>query len=239
MEQQAYMDRLRDLTADLARAPSAAVACGSQFHQCEPWRARIAALGHRRTGAGLIAGLIAGIALFTTGISRRVAIAAAANADRLRQGMPCSPIAGQEMTRPPGEPARSARAEQLLDSRAADLITARDEAVPRTQAKNAFLSSTSHELRTPLNAILGFTQLLQMSELGRGGPGRACSGFSRPGAPARADQRATRHRQDRVGRPQPVGGTGRRAPVIVEALELMGPLATERSATSSTPPSAS
>src|ERR1035438_6970562 len=27
------------------------------------------------------------------------------------------------------------------------------------------LSSTSHELRTPLNSILGFTQLLQLSEL--------------------------------------------------------------------------
>ena len=34
-----------------------------------------------------------------------------------------------------------------------------------TQAKNAFLSSTSHELRTPLNAVLGFTQLLQLSDL--------------------------------------------------------------------------
>jgi CheY-like chemotaxis protein len=37
--------------------------------------------------------------------------------------------------------------------------------VRATQAKNSFLSSTSHELRTPLNAILGFTQLLQLSEL--------------------------------------------------------------------------
>jgi CheY-like chemotaxis protein/anti-sigma regulatory factor (Ser/Thr protein kinase) len=34
-----------------------------------------------------------------------------------------------------------------------------------TEAKNSFLSSTSHELRTPLNSILGFTQLLQMSDL--------------------------------------------------------------------------
>ena len=57
------------------------------------------------------------------------------------------------------------RAEQLLDSRAADLITARNEAVRATQAKNAFLSSTSHELRTPLNSILGFGQLLELSEL--------------------------------------------------------------------------
>ncbi|HEV3068949.1 MAG TPA: hybrid sensor histidine kinase/response regulator, partial [Streptosporangiaceae bacterium] len=38
-------------------------------------------------------------------------------------------------------------------------------AMNATEAKNSFLSSTSHELRTPLNSILGFTQLLQMSDL--------------------------------------------------------------------------
>ncbi len=57
------------------------------------------------------------------------------------------------------------RAEELLVSRTAELIAARDEAVTATQAKNAFLSSTSHELRTPLNAVLGFAQLLQLSDL--------------------------------------------------------------------------
>jgi signal transduction histidine kinase len=57
------------------------------------------------------------------------------------------------------------RAEALLASRAVELTKARDEAVQASQAKNTFLSSTSHELRTPLNSILGFTQLLQLSEL--------------------------------------------------------------------------
>ncbi|HEX7994227.1 MAG TPA: ATP-binding protein, partial [Streptosporangiaceae bacterium] len=59
-----------------------------------------------------------------------------------------------------------ASAERLLASRSAELVTARDEALKANQAKNAFLSSTSHELRTPLNSILGFTQLLELSDLG-------------------------------------------------------------------------
>ena len=58
-----------------------------------------------------------------------------------------------------------ARAEELLASRASELITARDQALTATQAKTAFLSNTSHELRTPLNSVLGFTQLLELSDL--------------------------------------------------------------------------
>jgi len=45
------------------------------------------------------------------------------------------------------------------------LTAARDTALKATELKNAFLSHTSHELRTPLNAILGFTQLLEISDL--------------------------------------------------------------------------
>ncbi len=113
---------------------------------------------------GLLAGL-AGVALFASGISRRVA-AAAANADRLGAGQPVVPAdhSDDEI----GRLADSlARAEKLLASRSAQLVAARDEALKANQAKNAFLSSTSHELRTPLNSILGFTQLLELSDLGR------------------------------------------------------------------------
>ncbi len=113
---------------------------------------------------GLLAGLI-GVALFGSGISRRVT-RAVANAGRLGEGQPLKPVpvpsAGDEL----GRLARSlTRAEELLARRATELITARDQAVTATQAKNAFLSSTSHELRTPLNAVLGFAQLLQLSDL--------------------------------------------------------------------------
>lgn len=117
-------------------------------------------------GAGLALGLLAGlagIALFTSGIARRVD-ANAVNAGRLGEGQPLEPAAeaGDEI----GQVSKSlVRAEELLASRAAELTTAMDEALKATQAKNSFLSSTSHELRTPLNSILGFTQLLQMSDL--------------------------------------------------------------------------
>ncbi len=111
---------------------------------------------------GLLAGL-AGVALFASGISRRVA-AAASNADRLGEGQPLVPSdhSGDEL----GRLADSlATAEKLLASRSSQLVAARDEALKANQAKNAFLSSTSHELRTPLNSILGFTQLLELSDL--------------------------------------------------------------------------
>ena len=111
---------------------------------------------------GVLAG-IAGIALFTLGISRRIT-AAAADAQRLGEGQPVQP---SDRSRDAiGHLSDSlTRAGQLLDSRTAELTAARDQAVLATRTKNTFMSRTSHELRTPLNSILGFAQLLAMSDL--------------------------------------------------------------------------
>jgi signal transduction histidine kinase/FixJ family two-component response regulator len=111
---------------------------------------------------GVLAGL-AGIALFTSGISRRVKVTAD-NADRLGHGDP--PVPTERSADELGRLGDSlTHAHQLLANRLADLSAARDQALAANETKNTFLSRTSHELRTPLNAILGFAQLLEMSEL--------------------------------------------------------------------------
>jgi signal transduction histidine kinase/CheY-like chemotaxis protein len=154
------MDRLRGQTAALDQGPTAIHTTGhAEIVRMESTISWVSIAG---LVLGLLAGLI-GVALFGSGISRRVK-AAAANADLLGEGQPLQPVrrTGDEL----GRLADSlTRAEKLLARRTTQLITARDEAVTATRAKNAFLSSTSHELRTPLNAVLGFAQLLQLSDL--------------------------------------------------------------------------
>jgi signal transduction histidine kinase/ActR/RegA family two-component response regulator len=158
----ATMDTLRTQTAALAQRPTALnLARRADITQLESTIGWVSIAG---LALGLLAGLI-GVMLFGSGISRRVA-RAAANAVRLGEGQPLKPVPMLSARDELGELARSlTRAEQLLARRTTDLVTARDEAVTATQAKNAFLSSTSHELRTPLNAVLGFAQLLQLSDL--------------------------------------------------------------------------
>jgi signal transduction histidine kinase/ActR/RegA family two-component response regulator len=57
--------------------------------------------------------------------------------------------------------------ERTADLRSAmkDLEVARQAADAANQAKSVFLSRMSHELRTPLNAVIGFAQVLQMGRL--------------------------------------------------------------------------
>ncbi len=154
------MDLLRSQVAGLADGPAAAQP--ARRAEITRMESDIDTLTIAGLALGLLAGVL-GIALFTSGIARRVT-AAVANADRVGQGQELEPVpgAGDEL----GRLASSlVRAQELLTTRSAELITARDEALTATLAKNAFLSSTSHELRTPLNSVLGFTQLLQLSDL--------------------------------------------------------------------------
>jgi signal transduction histidine kinase/ActR/RegA family two-component response regulator len=154
------MDLLRRQVASLASGPTALEAPRSA--QIARMQNTISILDVAAVLLGLVAGL-AGGALFTSGVARRVT-ANAANADRLGEGQPLepSPQAADEI----GDLSKAhVRAEKLLTSRSAELTAARDEALKATQAKNAFLSSTSHELRTPLNSIVGFAQLLLLSDL--------------------------------------------------------------------------
>src|SRR3984885_11126724 len=154
------MDLLRRQVTGLTADPTALVAV--QHNKIIALQTKTELLDIAGLALGLLAG-VAGVALFTSGIARRLD-RAAANARRLGEGQPLEPIivAGDEIGRLAGS---HVRAEALLASRATELTAARDAAVQATQVKNSFLSSTSHELRTPLNSILGFAQLLQLSEL--------------------------------------------------------------------------
>jgi signal transduction histidine kinase/ActR/RegA family two-component response regulator len=157
--QETTMDLLRRQMSELAGAPAALLV--TQQNKITRLETSI----DRLDVAGLVLGVLAVLAgaLFISDVSRRIA-ANAANADRLGTGQPLEPnIPSRDEI---GSVADSLfQAAELLDNRSAQLTAGRDEALKAAQAKNAFLSYTSHELRTPLNAILGFTQLLQMSDL--------------------------------------------------------------------------
>jgi signal transduction histidine kinase/ActR/RegA family two-component response regulator len=155
------MDQLRSQIADLAAVPAAFLV---------PQRAKISSLESTIEAVdvadlllGLLAGLL-GIALFTSGVSRRVA-KNAANAIRLGNGEPLEPVTPSR-DEIGSVAAAHVHAQQILADRGAELTGALDSAIKASQAKNDFLSSTSHELRTPLNSILGFAQLLEISALG-------------------------------------------------------------------------
>jgi signal transduction histidine kinase/ActR/RegA family two-component response regulator len=165
----ATMGTLRSQVADLTNRSSALLA--ARRVEISRMEADIDDLTVAGLGLGVLSGVL-GIALFASGISTRV-VAAAANASRLGAGQALEPVGGggDELGQladalAVAETVRDSRAAEL-DDRASLLTAARDEALKATQVKNAFLSSTSHELRTPLNAVLGFTQLLQLSDLGQ------------------------------------------------------------------------
>jgi signal transduction histidine kinase/ActR/RegA family two-component response regulator len=220
----AHMDMLRrDLAALDARAR---LSLAAEQQAVGSLQSTISILDVVALVVGILAGL-AGAAIFGAGISGRLAVVIR-NAELLGAGQPMEP-AGPSRDDIGRLAEALNRAQQVLASRAAELTGARDEALRAGQAKTAFLSRTSHELRTPLNSILGFTQLLEMSDL---------SDEDRDSA--RRILAAGRHLLALINElidighiesgdlslsvePVPV------LPVISEANQLIGPLAAERS----------
>jgi signal transduction histidine kinase/DNA-binding response OmpR family regulator len=58
--------------------------------------------------------------------------------------------------------------DNVVATRTAEAMAARDEALAGSQAKSAFLANMSHEIRTPLASIIGFAELLLDARTGVG-----------------------------------------------------------------------
>ncbi|MGB5200292.1 MAG: response regulator [Sedimenticolaceae bacterium] len=54
---------------------------------------------------------------------------------------------------------------EVVEIRNAELDLARRRAIQASRAKSEFLANMSHEIRTPMNGIIGFTRLLEKTEL--------------------------------------------------------------------------
>ncbi|HWE66034.1 MAG TPA: ATP-binding protein [Acidimicrobiales bacterium] len=115
---------------------------------------------------GLVVGVLGGalaMLLFLTGIVRRLRNVGR-NAERLGEELPLLPFppAGDELGRLDRDLRRTSL---LLAERRQEIVSARDQAIMATKAKDTFVSRMSHELKTPLSAVVGFGELLQERSL--------------------------------------------------------------------------
>jgi len=128
--------------------------------------------------------------------------------------------------------------EERIGARTAELAAAREEADRANRAKSEFLSRMSHELRTPMNAVLGFAQLLDLEQ---------------PTSEQRESIRhilaGGRHLLDLINEVLDISRieSGHLSlslepvalePVLVQAVELIAPLAAQRSITIAREPTA-
>jgi signal transduction histidine kinase len=117
---------------------------------------------------------------------------------------------------------------KTLDTQHAQLALSREEADRANQAKSEFLSRMSHELRTPLNAILGFAQLLELDDLDvrqRDNVAHIVAGGKHL---LDLINEVLEISRIEVGSMSPTIEPVRAAAVVREAIELVGPLASQR-----------
>jgi signal transduction histidine kinase len=113
-------------------------------------------------GIGVIGGITA-MVLFVRGIVRRIS-EARDNAHRLGVSEPLNPIvpAADEIGQLGSELEETS---VLLNQRSMDLVRFHAAAVDAAQGADDLLAQVSHELRTPLTAVMGFSRLMEMSDL--------------------------------------------------------------------------
>lgn len=176
---------------------------------------------------GVLGGLF-GIVAFTRGVVRRLE-RLRSEADRLSDGED----PGLVDTAEDEIGVLSQRLHQAMQRQRAsesDAVQARKVAETANEEKSKFLSRMSHELRTPLNAVLGFAQLLEMDA------------DTSQMASLHQIRRAGRHLLDLINEVLDISRieSGQMAlsqePVLVadlilEVVELMTPMAAERSVT--------